>query len=186
MSGRDVKAPNVIGVENPDTFSKKKLNSNISFDMILRTSLRSGWRNIKKEESNMGKLVKVIVMAVVLAVCFSGLAFSQIKNKSEIVGLWKTDLILPKDGKEWVAPPSYSSFDFLQNGRFVFLSPVDKPVVRITGSWRIMPDGRLGLQEEVEENYIEKTRHIIEGSFPLWTLKDSRLFQPGIMLRKVK
>lgn len=129
---------------------------------------------------------KVIVMVVVLAFCFTGLALCQIKDKSEIVGLWKTDLILPEGGKEWISPPTASSYEFLPTGKFIFLSPIDKPAVRISGNWRILKDGKLDLDEKIEENLVEKTRHFLENSFSTWTFRDARLVQPQIMLRKVK
>jgi len=126
------------------------------------------------------KMVKWFFSVVVtLVFCFGVLGTTvNAEEKKEIskftyVGIWKLEKIMYQEGQEWKKPEYPFTLNILPNGKIVILM-LPKPMIRITGTWKVLDDGRLQIIEEVENG-----KPFNEGpSISIFSLQDGKLTKP--------
>ena len=96
------------------------------------------------------------------------------KAKPSYVGIWKLEKMMYQEGQEWKKPKYPFTLNVLPNGKIVILMP-PKPMIRITGTWKVLDDGRLQISEEEEDG-----KPFSEGpSISIFSLQDGKLTKPG-------
>jgi len=93
-----------------------------------------------------------IVVVVLLFIAVQGVANNAEEGKkmakSPYVGLWKLEEIA-NPGEKWKKAQYPFTMQISPDGSFVVLMPLSK--IRITGTYKILDDGRLQISEEAED-----------------------------------
>jgi len=126
-----------------------------------------------------GLRMKKGVTVVALVLCIG--AWSTASNAGEVkgtakspyLGLWKLEKMMYQEGQEWKKPKYPFTLNILPNGKIVILM-LPKPMIRITGSWKVLEDGCLQISQEEEDG-----KPFSEGpSISRFSLRDGKLTKP--------
>jgi hypothetical protein len=130
-----------------------------------------------KKASRMLKRFFSVWVALVLCIMVLGTTVNAEEGKktakSPYVGLWKLEKMMYQEGQEWKKPKYPFTLNILPNGKIVILM-LPKPMIRITGTWKVLDDGRLQISEEEEDG-----KPFREGpSISIFSLQDGKLTKP--------
>ena len=103
--------------------------------------------------NNSEKRVKRLLMVVMaLMLCIGVWSAPSIAGeaKSSYVGIWKLEKMMYQEGQEWKKPKYPFTLNILPNGKIIILM-LPKPMIRITGTWKVLDDGRLQISQEEQE-----------------------------------
>ena len=77
------------------------------------------------------------------------------KKTTPYIGTWKLEKLMPQPGQEWLEAKYPFIMQILSNGNLEIQLTTPNQTIRITGSWKIMDDGRLQISQEGQdgENY---------------------------------
>jgi len=98
----------------------------------------------------------------------------QKKSKTEhrsYIGKWKVEKTMPPYGQKWENSKYPSTFQILPNGKLVILMP---PNPLITGTWKVLDDGRLQLSQEEQDG-----EPFQKPSIMLLKLENGKLSKPA-------
>jgi hypothetical protein len=116
------------------------------------------------------------------------------KSKSPYVGTWKLEKLMPEPGQEWLEAKYPFIMQLLADGKLEILIPAPNQTIHITGTWKILADGRLQVSQEGENGKAFERPAIIVFSPKNGKLASSaRAYvnenakaQPGFIFRKDK
>lgn len=92
--------------------------------------------------------------------------------KYSYVGVWKQEM--RQIGGKWKKADHPFTLQLLPNGKLVILMPVPHPIYRITGTWKILDDGRLQISEEEQNGELFE-----KPSISVFSLENGKLTKPG-------
>jgi hypothetical protein len=77
------------------------------------------------------------------------------KTTTSYIGTWKLEKLMPQPGQEWLEAKYPFIMQILSNGNLEIQLTTPNQTIRITGSWKILDDGRLQISQEGQdgENY---------------------------------
>jgi hypothetical protein len=94
---------------------------------------------------------------LIMCVVFIGIGVGKIaggeeveKSKSPYVGTWKLEKLMPEPGQEWIQAKYPFIMQLLADGNLEILIPAPGRTIRITGTWKILDNGRLQVSQEGE------------------------------------
>jgi len=96
------------------------------------------------------------------------------KSLSSYVGVWKTEKEMYRPGQEWRKSSMPSAWQILPDGKVVILMPYPRPDISITGTWKVLDDGRLQISEEGMNG-----KPIRPPSISVFTLENGKLIKPA-------
>ena len=94
----------------------------------------------------------LMILTVFLCIGVGGVAGGEEggKTKSPYVGTWKLEKLMPEAGQEWIKAKHPFIMQLLADGNLEILIPAPNQTIRITGTWKILDDGRLQISQERE------------------------------------
>jgi hypothetical protein len=143
-------------------------------------------------------MVKRLFIVVAILICFgvwgtdSHSEDGMTITNSTYIGVWKQEKAMNPLGGEWYKPKYPFIITILPNGKFVIRIPPNP--MRITGTWKILDDGRLQISQEEQNG-----ESFSEGpSIMVFSLQDGKLSKPprpflnenekaqhGVILKKI-
>lgn len=124
------------------------------------------------------KRLLMVVMALMLCIgvwsAASTAGEAKETAKSSYVGIWKLEKMMYQEGQEWKKPKYPFTLNILPNGKIVILM-LPKPMIRITGTWKVLDDGRLQISQEEQEGV-----PFAEGpSISIFRIENGKLTKPA-------
>ena len=116
------------------------------------------------------------------------------KTKSPYVGTWKLEKLMPEAGQEWIKAKYPFIMQLLADGKLEILIPAPNRTIRITGTWKILDDGRLQISQEGENGEkFERPAIIVFSPKNGKLISSARAYvnenekaQPGFIFRREK
>jgi hypothetical protein len=93
-------------------------------------------------------------MGLVLCICLGVLGIAGCDNgkkASSFIGSWKLEKLMPHPGQEWLEAKYPFIMRLLPNGTLEILLRAPDQTIRITGTWKILADGRLQISQEGQD-----------------------------------
>ena len=73
------------------------------------------------------------------------------KNPSSYIGTWKLEKLMPQPGQEWLEAKNPFIMQLLSDGNLELKLTAPNQTIRITGTWKILDDGRLQISQEGQD-----------------------------------
>jgi hypothetical protein len=90
-----------------------------------------------------------IILVILICIGVFGIAgCNEGKKNSSYIGTWKLEKLMPKPGQEWIEPKYPLIMQLLSNGNLEIQLTTPNQAIRITGTWKILDDGRLQISQE--------------------------------------
>jgi hypothetical protein len=134
-------------------------------------------------------------MALVVLICIgiSGIAgCDEGKKTSSYIGTWKLEKLMPQPGQEWLEAKYPFIMELLSNGNLEIKLTAPNQTIHITGTWKILDDGRLQISQEGQDGETYDRPSII-----IFSLQNEKLIsaarayvnenekeQPGFIFKK--
>jgi hypothetical protein len=140
-----------------------------------------------------GRFFVVLVVLLCLGV-FGLAACDEGKKTSSYIGIWKLEKLMPQPGQDWLAVKYPFIMELLPNGKLnINLSAPDQSI-HITGTWKILVDGRLQVSQEGQDGEAYERPALIVFSLENGKLisqargyvDENEKAQPGFIFKKEK
>jgi hypothetical protein len=93
-------------------------------------------------------------MILVVLICigvFGTIGCDEGKKPSSYIGTWKLEKLMPQPGQEWLEAKYPFIMQLLSDGNLEILITAPNLNIRITGTWKILDDGRLQISQEGQD-----------------------------------
>jgi hypothetical protein len=94
----------------------------------------------------------LMIGAVFICLGVGGIAGGEAveQSQSPYVGTWKLEKLMPEPGQEWLQAKYPFIMQLFADGNLEILVPAPGRTIRITGTWKILANGRLQVSQEGE------------------------------------
>ena len=134
-------------------------------------------------------------MILVVLICigvFGIIGCDERKKPSTYIGTWKLEKLMPQPGQEWLEAKHPFIMQLLSDGNLEILITAPNLKIQITGTWKILDDGRLQISQEGQDGETYDRPSIIVFSLENKKLTSSaRAYvdenekeQPGFIFKK--
>jgi hypothetical protein len=133
-----------------------------------------------------------IILAVLICIGISGIFGCDGGKKASYIGTWKLEKLMPQPGQEWLEAKHPFIMELLANGNLEILITAPNLKIQITGTWKILDDGRLQISQEGQDGETYERPSII-----IFNLENGKLIssarayvdenekeQPGFIFKK--
>ncbi len=116
------------------------------------------------------------------------------KTNSPYVGTWKLEKLMPQPGQEWLEAKYPFIMQLWSNGKLDIHLSAPNQKIHITGTWKILGDGRVQVSQEGQDGETFERPAIIVFSLekgrliaaPRAYVNENEKAQPGFIFKKEK
>jgi hypothetical protein len=136
-----------------------------------------------------------LFMTLVVLICigaFGIIGCDERKKPSTYIGTWKLEKLMPQPGQEWLEAKYPFIMQLLSDSNLEILITAPNLKIQITGTWKILDDGRLQISQEGQDGETYDRPSIIVFSLENKKLTssarayvdDNEKEQPGFIFKK--
>lgn len=134
----------------------------------------------------------VILLALIFLLAFGIAGCDAGKKTPAYVGTWKLEKLMPQPGEEWVEAKYPFIMELLPNGNLSIKITAPNLNVHITGTWKMLDDGRLQISQEGQDGgTYERPSNIVFSPENGKLISSARAYvneneksQPGFIFKK--
>jgi hypothetical protein len=143
-------------------------------------------------ECGCGRRLFIIIVVLICIGVFGIAGCDEGKKTDSYIGTWKLEKLMPQPGQEWLEAKYPFIMQLLSDGNLEILISAPNIAIRITGTWKILDDGRLQISQEGQdgETY-ERPAIIVFSSQNERLISSARAYvdenekaQPGFIFKK--